>query len=193
MNVDGCCVSRLPDCHLAARRGLAATIPASAQNVVSTWVETRDLRSAVAARRRRYGWRVALNGGRQEQITSEGGARGFESPDGKSLLYVQRHDDPATPLLAVPLAGGSPRQLVRCIRRWFFVGPKGVYYSPCSKGESTVRLLDLATGEDRPIAALVDPDYADPAGLSISPDGTTILYTRHIRAGSDLMLIENFR
>ncbi len=30
-------------------------------------------------------------------------------------------------------------------------------------------------------------------GLSISPDGTAILYLRHMADSADLMLIENFR
>ena len=29
--------------------------------------------------------------------------------------------------------------------------------------------------------------------LTVSPDGTTILYTKMVREGSDLMMIENFR
>ncbi len=33
----------------------------------------------------------------------------------------------------------------------------------------------------------------DPAGLAISPDGNTALYSRLVSAGSDLMLIDNFR
>ncbi len=32
------------------------------------------------------------------------------------------------------------------ILRWFFTGPKGVYYRPCTAGEPTVRLLEVATG-----------------------------------------------
>ena len=30
-------------------------------------------------------------------------------------------------------------------------------------------------------------------GLGVSPDGTNIVYTRRVREGLDLMLIENFR
>ena len=30
-------------------------------------------------------------------------------------------------------------------------------------------------------------------GLTVSPDGKTILYTRGVGEGSDLMMIENFR
>jgi hypothetical protein len=30
-------------------------------------------------------------------------------------------------------------------------------------------------------------------GLAVSPDGNTILYTRHMTDGADLMLIENFK
>jgi hypothetical protein len=59
-----------------------------------------------------------------------------------------------------------------------------------------VRVLNPVTGEDRQVAAL---DMLFPAsGLGVgsfatSPDGQTILYSRLVSNGADLMLIENFR
>jgi hypothetical protein len=46
------------------------------------------------------------------------------------------------------------------------------------------------SGRGRLLGKLED---AEPYGLTVSPDGKTIFYTRVVNEGSDLMLIENFR
>jgi hypothetical protein len=59
----------------------------------------------------------------------------------------------------------------------------------------------VATGRDRLLGKL-EPKSATPQarqrlnvvyGLTVSPDGKTILYTKLENLGSDLMMIENFR
>ncbi len=61
--------------------------------------------------------------------------------------------------------------------------------------------MACGTGDPAPVR-LLHPDGRDEllgtlekwdAGLAVSPDGTTILYTKAVREGSDLMMIENFR
>jgi hypothetical protein len=52
-----------------------------------------------------------------------------------------------------------------------------------------LRCWDAATGQDLALAAL-EADWV--AGLSVSPDGQSILYARG-SSTSDLMMIENFR
>jgi hypothetical protein len=84
------------------------------------------------------------------------------------------------------------------------VGTKGVYYYPCrpeglpvalgSQKPMDVRLINPATGHDRAVATLPDISYGAVFwGPSVSPDGSTILYTRMVNRGEDLMMIENFR
>jgi hypothetical protein len=71
---------------------------------------------------------------------------------------------------------------------------QGLYYVPCGPDESaTLHLLDLSTGRDRLLGELdrFASEYSTP--LSVSPDGTTILYHKVVSDGADLMLIENFR
>jgi hypothetical protein len=56
-----------------------------------------------------------------------------------------------------------------------------------------IRLIDPATGHNRAVATLPDLWYgAVFHGPDVSPDGTTILYTRVVNRGEDLMMIENF-
>jgi hypothetical protein len=49
---------------------------------------------------------------------------------------------------------------------------------------------DPVTGKGRLLGTL---DGAECNGLSVSPDGKTILFTKAVSWGADLMMIENFR
>jgi len=72
----------------------------------------------------------------------------------------------------------------------FAVGRAGVYHLGCGTGPDVpLSLLDAVTGRDRLLGRLEKPF----GGLAVSPDGKTILYTKTVREGSDLMLIESFR
>jgi WD40 repeat protein len=96
--------------------------------------------------------------------------------------------------MAMPLTGGATRQLVACVQNGAFgVGPQGVYYVPCDPSPNpSVHVLDLETGRDRRLGTL-DGITERPMGLSVSPDGRTIVYPRATAGNADLMLIENFR
>jgi Tol biopolymer transport system component len=132
-------------------------------------------------------WRVPVKGGPEEPVTRTGADGGaFESDDGNILFYRR-----GSSLLALPLRGGQERKVVDCVSS-FTVGPAGVYHLGCSTGgdtETPLFLLDPVTGRDRLLGKLEKPYF----GLSVSPDGSTILYTKVVSEGSDLMMIENFR
>lgn len=136
-------------------------------------------------------WRAAAAGGPIERVTNSGsGMAVHESLDGKAIVYQAADDD--SPLLALPLAGGPARQLVRCVKaQAFAVAASGIYYAPCGTGpESFIHLLDTATGRDRVLASIAEPFQA--SLLAVSPDGTTILVHRYTE-NADLILLENFR
>lgn len=144
-------------------------------------------------------WRARVRSGSKEQVTRGGGGYGGrESPDGKTLLY-----QPAlrtSPLMAQPLAGGPPDTLIACvIGSAVAVSDNGIYYVPCSAkfapGETTpVRVLDHRTGKDREAGRLEQYHVSVlTPGFAVSPDGKTILYSRTVSSGADLMMIENFR
>jgi hypothetical protein len=112
-------------------------------------------------------------------------------------------DRAGSPVLVVPLAGGSPRQLIACAYG-FSVGPNGVYYYPCRPSgppvplavnrSLDVRMIDLATRRDQAITTVPDAEYFNIFwGPSLSPDGKTIVYGKLVNHGEDLMMIENFR
>jgi Tol biopolymer transport system component len=142
-------------------------------------------------------WRVPVGGGPRQRIT-EGGSGKFacETADGRHVLYQPKEAD--SPLLAKLLAGGPVRQVAACVKHSAFgVGAQGVYYVPCDAGASPpLEVTDVESGRTRRLGTLemYENDNNAPAlGLSISPDGTAILYLRHMTDNADLMLIENFR
>ncbi|PYQ15274.1 MAG: hypothetical protein DMF79_19995 [Acidobacteria bacterium] len=123
-------------------------------------------------------------------MTQGGGTLPYESADGKTLFFMGAYAN--APLLAMPLAGGSQRKLSDCVpAQAFAVGPGGVYHLGCEESPTgrPLYLLDLATGKDRLLGKLEKALL----GFTVSPDGRTILYTKYVAQGADLMMIENFR
>ena len=67
-----------------------------------------------------------------------------------------------------------------------------MYFVPVQDGVggSSIQFLSLDTNQTRSIATFEKPLGF---GLAVSPDGRSILYTQIEQAGSELMLVENFR
>jgi eukaryotic-like serine/threonine-protein kinase len=168
-----------------------------ADDVMPSW--SRDGRSIYYSSNRtgRFEvWRVSVAGGAEEQLTREGGTHPFESVDGRTLYYRGGGSATDGPLLARPTAGGEARTILPCVPIFgYAVAPGGLFHHDCvtpetgGSPERPLRYRDAATGQDRLVARL-DADWI--GGLSVSPDGKTILYARGTST-SDLMMIESFR
>ena len=73
---------------------------------------------------------------------------------------------------------------------------EGIYFVPESSAAagSSIQFLNLVTNQIRPVAKLDKSlDFGDSGGQAVSPDGRWILYEQFDQAGSELMLVENFR
>ena len=153
-------------------------------------------------------WRVPATGGAEERMTPDGGYNASESIDAKTLFFIRDLPN-GSALLALSLAGGPERRLAQSVGDSFAVGLAGVYtvdfsrvdtVQPATAYSATASywsgpppplfLRDPATGRGRLLGTL---EKATQFGLTVSPDGKTILYTRMVNEGKDLMLIENFR
>jgi Tol biopolymer transport system component len=138
-------------------------------------------------------WRVPSGGGVPVQLTH--GASGYfacESTDGKNLLFQTKAAD--SPLMMMALTSGQARQLIACVKNTAFgVGPRGVYYVPCDPSpDPPIHVRDPKTGRDERLGTL-DGLSGLPLGLSVAPDGKSIVYAKRVLSRADLMLIENFR
>ena len=114
-----------------------------------------------------------------------------ESADGKTLYYTKTSS--SGPLFGRPLSGGDEKQVLEMVAaRGFVAFEDGIYYFYFypSGGGSEIRFHDFATGRSRTVTPI---EGSLRIYLSVSPDRRTFLFTLAASAGSDLMLIENFR
>src|SRR5271157_1763456 len=135
-------------------------------------------------------WKVPAAGGEPVQVTTNTGFVAFESPDGAYVYYTQTRGEPG-PLWRLPASGGQPvRVLEGVVQLAFTVSDKGIYYIDQPAGETRLQFYNPASGRSTTVARNLG-DVSQ--GLTVSPDGRTILYSRMESPVSDLMLVENFR
>lgn len=137
-------------------------------------------------------YRVPAAGGEPVQITDQGGWVSVESFDGRTLYYTKIGTGPS-PLFARPVEGGPEKQVLESVlHRNFVVAKEGIYHidRPGDDGTCPLRLFRFAGGKSEILTRIDgEPGY----GLTVSPDGKTILYALFSQYDADLMLVENFR
>ena len=135
-------------------------------------------------------WKVPVAGGEALQVTHNIGFVAVESPGGAYVYYTQTVATPSA-LWRLPASGGQPvRVLEGVIQRAFTVFEKGIYYIDQPSIETRLQFYDFATGGSTTVARNLGDVQL---GLTASPDGRTILYSRVASSINDLMLVENFR
>ncbi len=132
-------------------------------------------------------------GGVPVQVTKNGGAAAFEATDGRVLYYAKDVRMPST-LWRVPVDGGEETQVLEAPLSYstnFVVVEEGVYLvsAPGMRLPGVLYFFNFATRALKPVATIPLWWF----GLAISPDRRSILYSQVDHAGSDLMLVENFR
>jgi Tol biopolymer transport system component len=134
-------------------------------------------------------WKMPVNGGDAVQVTTtQGGGGGVESADGADLYY--NTVAVVGSVWRQRLAGGEPLKVLDGVV-WFnwFLLDKGIYYVDRPGAETRLQYFNLATGRSTTIAHSLGEVGA---GLTVSHDGKTILFTRQDSSADDLMLVENF-
>ena len=139
-------------------------------------------------------WKAPSQGGEAVQLTKQGGYEAFESPDGK-FVYYSKYQAPGIWRVAVEggeetlfldKAGTSSFAVTRdgiCFFDWKDVMHPVVQFYSFSSRRSAV-LYEFPPGTKLDIFS---------TAISVSSDGRWILYTQLDQAGSNLMLVENFR
>ena len=132
-------------------------------------------------------------GGGAIQVTRNGGDVPQESPNGKFLYYEKGFPLPRS-VWKMPVEGGQETKVLDSVNpsTVWTVGSKGIYFFRAAddKGRSDLSLYEFATAKTRKLLTVERSVFY---GLTVSPDGRTILYTQVDEAGSNLMLVENFR
>jgi len=173
---------------------------APGSDVVPTW--SRDGRWIYFTSDRsgsRQLWKMRADGGTPAQLTRNGGVNATESPDGTTLYYAK--DIYAAGLWRMPVGGGleEPFLDVPAANRWgqYALTDGGVYYirrdGTSTPARFAIFFREFATSKVTRVLELAKLPTAGQRGLSLAPDGRTLLFVQFDARGQDLMLLENFR
>jgi Tol biopolymer transport system component len=142
-------------------------------------------------------WRIPAEGGKAEQLTTEGGFEPQQSPDGQSMYYVDRPPSSGSArLMKVALAGGNATVLVEGVTPLLWSPAKpGIYFL---RAEQRVHAIYLYRFEDQKtvrIGALpfLVARLQTPGRFTVSRDGRWALMNVVDESHGDLMLLDNFR
>jgi hypothetical protein len=125
-----------------------------------------------------------------------------ESPDGAYIYFDEGFMKPS-PLWRFPASGGAPVKVLEGViegnyavleRGIYYIdrpsGPGGAFFADPAAGQTRLQYFDFASSKSTTVARNMGNVFI---GLTASPDGRTILYTRMDVSVDDLMLVENFR
>jgi serine/threonine protein kinase/WD40 repeat protein len=145
-------------------------------------------------------WRVRSSGGTAERLGGKGAITAMASPDGQHVFYTKR--DPAKCTVWRMREDGTQDELMidsdptveYALCPQFTFAQRGIFYIPCEHADqmSRVMLLDLKQNVSRVVLTLGKKFRFTSQGLSVSPDGQSIIYAGYDYQG-DLMLIDPFR
>jgi Tol biopolymer transport system component/DNA-binding winged helix-turn-helix (wHTH) protein len=141
-------------------------------------------------------WKMPVSGGAARQVTSNGGFEAFESPDAKSLYYVQGRYKRG--LWTLPVDGGGEirvRGLGSVTASSWAIVDNGILWIDvtASNPPAAIRWFDAATRTVSKIAEIADYVMPSATGFSAARDGSAVMWSQLDRSAHDLMLLERFR
>lgn len=136
-------------------------------------------------------WKIPAMGGKAVRLTGGFAADSLESADGKTVWFlgdgggIHQVSAAGGPAIAVPEAG--PATLAS--RRIWSISPEGIWFGVRTEEGLSVRMFDFANRHVRHKASLENDSMLDVPGISISPDGAHLIYSRRKESRSDLLVI----
>jgi Tol biopolymer transport system component/DNA-binding winged helix-turn-helix (wHTH) protein len=139
-------------------------------------------------------WKMAAEGGPATQVTRNGGFFASESPDGQYLYYAKAADAPG--LWRVPVSGGNEEKVLDSPPPEFWgywaVSANGIYYVDEPAPRARIRFHNFRTRRDSLVKVMSNAALIGSAGMSLSPDGSAMVFGQLDQFTSDLMLVEDF-
>lgn len=141
-------------------------------------------------------WKLAAEGGDEAlQVTQQGGFDPVESPDGQWLYFTA--DRGSSAIRRMPTSGGREMPLFdfhqKNYSRMWTVTDAGIYFAvPQSSTRSSINFFSFASASQRLVTAVEGNLRSNVSGLTLSPNGKSLLLLLVTQRGSDLMMIENF-
>jgi Tol biopolymer transport system component len=138
-------------------------------------------------------WKMPAAGGAAIRITKNGGLTATESPDGR-FLYYAKHEGSPTSIWRVPADGGEEKLMVDGLSYALnvAVADRGLYFLALGDHpyQTSIDFFEFATGKRKTLLKLGKQYWY---GMALSRDQKSLLYSVIHNAGSNLMLVEEFR
>jgi Tol biopolymer transport system component/DNA-binding winged helix-turn-helix (wHTH) protein len=139
-------------------------------------------------------WKQPVAGGAAVQVSKSGGEEAFESADGKSVYWAKRG---VTGIWRISVEGGEESRALDASTEglWALTGQGICFFELNTPADLSLKFYSFASGKTIPLRQFPKGTKIDTLGtaLSVSPDGRWILYPQFDQAGSDLMLVDDFR
>ncbi len=136
-------------------------------------------------------WKKNLRTGEEARITRGGGWAAIEAPNGDVYYTKARQDFSVWRRSA---ESGQEVQVLEPLLSFnpFTISEAGIFHMPRrgKNGRSSIMFYDFSDGSNTLVFV---PEKPLSAGISVSPDGSHVLFSQIDREGSDLMLVEGFR
>jgi Tol biopolymer transport system component len=168
------------------------------EDVTPSW--SRDGKWIYFASNRSGAWQVwrapSRGGGPEEQITRSGGFAAFESEDGQYVYYAKGRS--AEGLWRKGLPDGSEEVFVPDLKAGMWgnwtLSDTGLYFLDLpAPGMPTPIWWQPFAGKRIQVGTIVGPPSVSDSSLTLSPDRRYLLYSQMDQAGSDILLLENYR
>ncbi len=136
-------------------------------------------------------WKIPAAGGKAIPVARQFATDSLESPDGARVFF--QGDGPA--IWEVPVSGGPAKAIAPLgagtlvSRRMWTVTGQGIWFLRRVQGCLGLWLYDFGTGQTARKAVLAEDAMLDVPGLTVSADGSSLLYSRRRESRSDLMLL----
>ena len=138
-------------------------------------------------------WKMPAEGGEATRVSGGEALNVRESLDGEFLYYFRHDAFPKGAIWRVSTSGGEENLVVSGVDGSAFeVVEEGIYFiaERGPDGLHSIHFFDFATEETTVVLAGVERPAI---GLTVSPDGKSILFARNDAFNNDIMLVENFR
>ncbi len=139
-------------------------------------------------------WKVPVSGGASVQVTHHPGFESTFTPDGQ-FLYYSAYGSAKPGLWRLSLVSGDDQPVpgLEMVNSRCWEGSRQGIYFALGGSPPMVKFFDFATQKIRLIRTMPVPPISIYRGLSISPDGQSLLYAQTETSRSKVMLVKNFR
>ncbi len=137
-------------------------------------------------------WKMPAAGGAAVQVTKNGGEQPVESAGGDRVFFVR--DAKSRGLWSMPASGG-PETLVipNAAPGWWQVMRDCIYFADYGETPTVLKRVALDGSASVRVKALAELTTTNKPGMTVAPDGGSMLYSKPVYSVADLVLAEYAR